>query len=619
SARQRLRSETEPQFMSSPAVTGLLRVDGGLSTETVTATNPPVPRVVSGIPLAYRLRTLLGTPLRNRVARSRQRFLKAAAADCRGIQETVLQDLLKLNSGSDFAKDFGLRPGLSPQQFRSQVPISDYELYRPYVDRMLHGETRALLGRRNRLLMFAMTSGTTSSSKYIPVTSRFLSDYRAGWQMWGIELYRTVPGLPHLNVVQIASSHRRSLTAAGTPCGNISGLVASMQSPVVRSLYTIPAAVADVSDADLKRRLILSLAFGDPHVGMFVTANPSTLLQLFESVENDPEQLLQDLHDGLSDLVTIPKAAGRRLRAAVRPKIQRARQLQQLLRSTVRLTPRDVWPNLQVLACWTGGSASAYTSRLREICEGITICDHGLHASEGRMTMPLAAETSSGLLEIGTHYFEFLPVAEAESANPDVLNAWELEPGSEYYILLTTSSGFCRYNIRDVVRCTGFHGDAPLLEFLHKGAHISSITGEKISESQVVEAVRAAQVGAGLWTAQFTMTPEWLDQPGYTLYVDLRRQAESTQLERFASLVEQQLCDRNEEYREKRQTGRLSAIRMQPLPESAWQTLQQTRLNKTGGTLEQYKHPCLMPDPEFRRIFLQACGLTHAPTRNTHL
>ena len=97
--------------MSSPAVTGLLRVDAGLSTETVAATNLPVPRVVSGIPLAYRLRTLLGTPLRNRVARSRQRFLKAAAADCRGIQETVLQDLLKLNSGSDFAKDFKLQIG----------------------------------------------------------------------------------------------------------------------------------------------------------------------------------------------------------------------------------------------------------------------------------------------------------------------------------------------------------------------------------------------------------------------------------------------------------------------------------------------------------------------------
>lgn len=223
------------------------------------------------------------------------------------------------------------------------------------------------------------------------------------------------------------------------------------------------------------------------------------------------------------------------------------------------------------------------------------------------------------MLEIGTHFFEFLPVEKADSADPHVLSAWELTPGREYYILLTTSSGFYRYNIRDVVRCTGFHGDAPLLEFLHKGAHISSITGEKISESQVVEAVRAAQADSGLCTTQFTMTPEWLDQPGYTLYVDLRRHTESTQLERFASLVEQQLCSRNEEYREKRQTGRLGAIRMRALPESAWQTLQQTRLKKSGGSAEQYKHPCLMPDPEFRSVFLQACGLAGEPLRQTHL
>lgn len=579
----------------------------------------PEYRVPSGIPLSHKLRSVLGRPLRARLARSRRRFLRHAAASCQTLQQRVLQDLLQLNSGSAFALDFGLRPGMTIQQLRRQVPVCDYELYRPYVDRMRQGDTSALLGRRNRLLMFAMTSGTTSSSKYIPVTSRFLADYRAGWQLWGIELYRTVPGLPDLNVVQIASSHCRSLTPGGTPCGNISGLVASMQNPLVRSLYTIPAAVADVADADLKRRLILALAYGDPHVGMFVTANPSSLLQLFESVEKNPEQLLRDLHDGLEDHVTVPGSPGRRLRSAVRPRASRSRHLQQLLRLYGSLAPRDVWPNLQVMACWTGGSASAYISRLREICQGITICDHGLHASEGRMTMPLAAETSAGMLEIGTHFFEFLPVEKADSPDSHVLSAWELTPGREYYILLTTSSGFYRYNIRDVVRCTGFHGEVPLLEFLHKGAHISSITGEKISESQVVEAVRAAQADSGLCTTQFTMTPEWLDQPGYTLYVDLRRHTESTQLERFASLVEQQLCSRNEEYREKRQTGRLSPIRMQALPESAWQTLQQTRLKKSGGSAEQYKHPCLMPDPEFRRIFLQACGLAGETVRQTHL
>ncbi|MFN7682590.1 MAG: GH3 auxin-responsive promoter family protein [Planctomyces sp.] len=623
-AKPKVRSRAEANAAGLPAVSDVslqsrVQVPGRNLQDSRGVLGHPEYRVPTGIPWSHRVRAFFGRPLRARLARGRRRFLRRAAVNCQALQQRVLQDLLKLNSGSAFARDFGLTPGMTVQQLRGQVPISDYELYRPYVDRMLRGETSALLGRRNRLLMFAMTSGTTSSSKYIPVTSRFLADYRAGWQMWGIELYRTVPGLPDLNVVQIASSHCRSLTPAGTPCGNISGLVASMQSPLVRSLYTIPAAVADISDADLKRRLILSLAYGDPHVGMFVTANPSTLLQLFESVQRNPEQLLRDLHDGLGSEVTLPGSAGRRLKAAVRSKADRSRHLQQLLRLYGQLAPRDVWPNLQVMACWTGGSASAYISRLREICEGITICDHGLHASEGRMTMPLAAETSAGMLEIGTHFFEFLPVEKADSPDPHVLSAWELTPGREYYILLTTSSGFYRYNIRDVVRCTGFHGDAPLLEFLHKGAHISSITGEKISESQVVEAVRAAQADSGLCTTQFTMTPEWLDQPGYTLYVDLRRHTESTQLERFASLVEQQLCSRNEEYREKRQTGRLGAIRMRALPESAWQTLQQTRLKKSGGSAEQYKHPCLMPDPEFRSVFLQACGLAGEPLRQTHL
>ena len=48
--------------------------------------------------------------------------------------------------------------------------------------------------------------------------------------------------------------------------------------------------------------------------------------------------------------------------------------------------------------------------------------------------------------------------------------------------------GFFRYNISDVAQVTGFFGDTPILKFLHKGSRISSLTGEKISERQVVEA-----------------------------------------------------------------------------------------------------------------------------------
>lgn len=562
------------------------------------------------IPIRYKLRSLLGRPLRRSLSAGRERFLSVAGNGAAKAQRDVLRDLLRLNAGSQFAKDFGLSPEMSPEEFRHNVPVCDYETYRPYVDRMARGEHQALLGPENRLLMFAITSGTTSQSKLIPVTSRFLSDYRTGWQTWGVGLYSMFPTLPNLNVVQIASSHRKYLTEGGTPCGNISGLVASMQNPVVRSLYTIPSGVAEIASPELKRRMTLALAMSDPTVGMFVTANPSTLLQLLEHIRGSTESVLRDIQDGLQRFVTLPGSQGTQLRKRLKPNPARSRELQRILQQRGSLRVRDIWPFLNVLAVWTGGSAGAYIGHLQQLCEGITICDHGLHASEGRMTMPITPNTSAGILEVQTHYFEFIPLREADSANPIVLDASQLQEGEEYYILLTTSSGFCRYNIRDVVRCVGHYGQAPMLEFRHKGAHISSITGEKLSESQVVEAVQAAQVNCGVSTTLYTLTPEWDDSPGYTLYVDLRREAESRQLETFAAEVEAQLCFRNEEYREKRGTGRLRPVQTRRLPESAWTALLQTRLQRSGGSLEQYKHPCLMPDPDFRKVFLEACGLS---------
>ena len=208
--------------------------------------------------------------------------------------------------------------------------------------------------------------------------------------------------------------------------------------------------------------------------------------------------------------------------------------------------------------------AAAYIPKLKQVFDGLPIRDHGLHASEGRMTLPLRDESSAGLLEIQTHFFEFLPVAEAESASPNVLEAHELQEGTEYFILLTTSSGLYRYNIRDVVRCTGFYGTTPLLEFRHKGAHISSITGEKLAESQVVEAVNTAVQGTSLQLNLFTLTPHWGEPPGYSLFLWCDNPAEQCgerDLQRFAADVDEQLTRVNEEYRDKRQSGRLASVR----------------------------------------------------------
>ena len=41
-------------------------------------------------------------------------------------------------------------------------------------------------------------------------------------------------------------------------------------------------------------------------------------------------------------------------------------------------------------------------------------------------------------------------------------------------------------------------------------------------------------------------------------------------------------------------------MRLFVLPTHAWLQWDRQRLARTGGTLEQYKHPCLIADPMFR-------------------
>ena len=558
------------------------------------------------VPAAYRLRAFAATFFRRSINHSRNELLNLAQSACRETQCTLLADLLRLNQSSAFSRDYGLTGRTTLREFRQRVPVGDYELIRSYVDQVAHGNHAALLGETNKLQMFALTSGTTAAPKLIPVTTRFLNDYRRGWQTWGIGTYSDHALLQKLNIVQISSSHQKTRTADGTPCGNISGLVAAMQKRFVRSLYTIPAVVAEILDAEAKRYTILRLALADPWVGMTITANPSTLLQLAGFANTHAEALIRDIHNGGINGVDLPDLQRRELKNRLRPNVPRAAQLQQILDRHGGLRPRDCWPMLQALGVWCGGSAAAYIPKLKQVFDGITIRDHGLHASEGRMTLPLMDECSSGLLEIQTHFFEFLPMTEVGSASPVVLEAHELEVGVEYYILLTTSSGLYRYNIRDVVRCTGFYGTTPLLEFRHKGAHISSITGEKLAESQVVEAVNAAVRECGVNLELFTLTPQWGEPPGYKLCV----QCDSAdaghnpaRLNRFAMVVEEHLARLNVEYKDKRESGRLAPLYVQALQQEHWDAFTKNRQSRSGGSLEQYKHPCLLPDPEFQNLF----------------
>lgn len=565
---------------------------------------------MKSVPIRNRIRSVVAGYIRRRMIAAKDRFRQQAETSCDQRQLQTLKELLQLNFGSQFSEDHALSPDLSVDQFRQRLPVSDYETFRPYVDRMTEGQHRALLGRDNRLLMFAVTSGTTSRSKLIPVTERFVSDYRRGWQHWGMGLYQNHPELTLLRLVQISSAFDRDHVADGTPCGNISGLAAARQRFLVRKLYSVPAAVSRVSNSTAKRLVISAFALSDPFVGMFITANPSTLLQLHETANTHVEVLLRAIADG--SLAALPNVDDDVLRSSLRLKANpgRARQLEQLVNQHGSFVPSLCWPHLSCLGVWTGGSAGAYLPKAREVFGNLPVRDHGLHASEGRMTIPFDDGTSDGLLDIESHFFEFIPVAESQSKSPTVLMAHELQPDHDYEILLTTSSGFYRYNMYDVVRCTGFHGTTPILRFLHKSAHMSSITGEKITESQVVDAVQASATQLQITLRQFTLTPAWGDPPGYELFIRPTTEVGDPQVSEFSQTVDQTLCRLNCEYADKRESGRLAPIRAIAVPVEDWIQFEATRLEQSGGSPEQYKHPCLLPDSTFTGTFRKVTGRT---------
>ena len=548
------------------------------------------PRLGSGLRIAAlsALRVGAGTPLRRAARRVRRRMLDQAA-DCKAVQARTLQRLLMLGKGSQWQAGHGVRPGLSARHLAETVGITRYDDYAAAIDQMLAGNHRAMLGASQKVVMHALSSGTTGRTKHIPVSREFLTDYRRGWQAWGIGTFDTHRRLHTHNIFQMASSHNRGSTPNGVPCGNISGLVQTMQSPVVRTMYSVPVAALDVGDPQAKSYVALRAGLADPRVAMAMAANPSTLLQLAELALTRSDDLIRDLHDGTL-AVDVPQALHRRLARRHRA---RAKELDRLAEAYGELTPRLFWPKLSVLACWTGGSCAAYLPRLRRLYRdaedrAIPIRDHGLSASEGRMTIPLEDETASGLLDTQSHFFEFVPEDAIDQTDPPTRLAHELEVGQTYFILLTTSSGLVRYDIHDVVRCTGFVGTTPLLEFLHKGAHIANITGEKITESQVVHAV-----AAGCGASVFTVAPDWdaTDTDAIPRYMLLLEPPAEVSLDRIDSAL--RLA--NEEYDDKRASGRLGRLGMRELPAGTFAALARQRQSSVGGSAEQYKHPFLLP------------------------
>src|ERR1035437_4792602 len=140
-----------------------------------------------------------------RASRQADRFLAAHQRTAK-VQQRLLAQFIDAHRNTAFGRDHGFSSICTYEDFVSAVPVAPYERMMPYVNRVLEGETTALLPPGEEPLMFSMTSGTTGAPKYIPVTRRFADIMRSGWNIFGFKVLCDHPAGWLRPIVQISST-----------------------------------------------------------------------------------------------------------------------------------------------------------------------------------------------------------------------------------------------------------------------------------------------------------------------------------------------------------------------------------------------------------------------------
>ncbi|TMA67570.1 MAG: GH3 auxin-responsive promoter family protein [Deltaproteobacteria bacterium] len=511
-------------------------------------------------------------------------------------QDRLLLHIITRNRSTRFGGDHRFDAIHTLRDYRKQVDIGDYERLRPYMERAKNGEANTLT--EEPIVMFTMTSGSTGEPKLIPVTETSRRNHRQLTRFW---YYRALVDHPDLfsgKLLGVVSPAIEGRTAGGIPFGSASGLVYQSSPSWIQNANAAPREIAEVKDFEAKYYLTMRLAL-EHDITFLGTPNPSTILKLVESVNQNKYEIIKDICDGkITARCNLQPEMRAALAGRLRKNPARAKRLESLIKNDGTLRPKEYWPRLQLMGCWKGGTVGV---RLKEFArwfaKATPLRDLGYMASEAQMTLPISDEGSAGILAINENFYEFIPESEIGSPAPTTLTCAEIEKGASYYLVLTTPAGLYRYDINDIVRVAGFYNQTPLIEFVCKGRDVTNITGEKLHVNHVIQAMAQAQNAARMAVQHFRACAD-VEKSRYSFFVELDG-VMPTQ-ERLVQLLHEldaSLRVLNVEYAQKRESRRLDAPVLCVM-KSGWFQRKANAVLQPGTRDVQFKAQLLSSIPE---------------------
>ncbi|MBL92884.1 MAG: hypothetical protein CMH56_13855 [Myxococcales bacterium] len=443
--------------------------------------------------------------------RSQAIWLKAAQ-NIQQAQLEVLTKIIERNQDTAFGRAYGFGQMTSLDHYKSRVPLQSWDDVMPWVNRMLQGEERVLVSEP--VSFFATTSGTTGRRKLIPITPSFVEEFRVSRRFWMRTLLLTMPGMLRGKILSMQSPQTEELPGgirAGSITRGLSGGVEESE----RFMDAVPAEVFRIRD--FKARYFLCMRFAlCEEVSLVAAINPSTLGLFIKTFQNHHEALAKVIEEGR---LGVSLKDNRHLEEYLESLCFPRPDVATLIRESAAKnggTPllKDMWEDLAGVCCWKGGTGSWYLPKITKHFGKVPILDYGYAASEGGFGAPVDAEGADSVLMPHGLFFEFMPeeeIDEIRAGEKDTHLLHQLRPGKKYNVVISNQGGLYRYDMNDIVQVTGFYDNVPMVRFCHKGGTMSSVTGEKMGESHVVQAMDQTLSHVGGQVDGFVVSPLWPD------------------------------------------------------------------------------------------------------------
>ena len=455
---------------------------------------------------------------------------KHASRDVPGIQFAVLKRIISANVDSEFGREHHFADVDAIELYQHVVPVRSYEEFKPYIERIAEGHPKVLTSER--VLQFALTSGSTQASKLIPYTKALVSEFQEGIDPWVRYLFRSFPrillGKTYWSVTPIGE--RKSYTTGGIAIGfdDEQQYFSPLTRWVLNSIMAVPSQLAQLSDMELFRYVTLRLLLQERLLAWVSVWNPSFLTLLLDPLPQWFSQLTEDIRQGgLSVASEIELPLRNTILSFCKSNPERAKELALLHAAWQSRAPtepgtsgrtlyEEIWPDMQLISCWAHGNAAHALPRLKAYFPHAIIQPKGLLATEAFISFPFKDDLSA--LSLRSHFFEF---EEVDEAAPAIKLAHELQVGQRYAVIVTTGGGFYRYRINDLVEVADFYQGCPLIRFAGRQSKVVDICGEKLNEEHVRATVADILEKHELNAAFWMMAPEWPGEarPFYSLFI----------------------------------------------------------------------------------------------------